>query len=162
MHRFLALSLRIHLLLLVIILTLPTLGIIIYSGLAQREAALREATRQTLKLADTVASAQEDLVAGAEQLLSTLVLLPDVRNRNQAATSAILADLLAKNPHYANIFIADTSGTLWASAVPHAQMVSHAGYRYLTECPGDRAFFFGRIRDGKNNREKGPALWLSR
>jgi len=91
MHRFLALPLRIHLLLLVVILTLPTLGIIIYSGFAQREAALREATRETVKLAYTIASEQENLVAGAEQLLSTLVLLPDIRNRNQAATSAILA-----------------------------------------------------------------------
>ena len=154
MHRFLALPLRIHLLLLVVILTLPTLGIIIYSGFAQREAALREATRETVKLAYTIASEQENLVAGAEQLLSTLVLLPDIRNRNRAATSAILADLLVKNPHYANIFIADTSGTLWASAVPHAQMVSHAGYRYLKNVLATGRFSSGEYATGKITRKR--------
>ena len=154
MNRFFSLPLRIHLLLLVILLTLPAAGVITYSGLSQRKAARHEATQQVLKLAYTIASEQKDLVTASEQLLSTLTLIPDIRNRNVAATNAILADLLAKNPHYANIFVADMSGALWSSAVPHTHAVSHAGYRYLTDAIATGRFSSGEYATGKITRKK--------
>lgn len=148
MNRFLALSLRTHLFLLVIFLTLPALGVIIYSGFVQRSTDIRDAGLQSAKLAQSVASLQDDLVNAAEQLLSTLALLPEVRSRNATATSAILTGLLQKNPHYSNILVSDTSGSLWASAVPFSRPVSHWNHHYFRDTLATGNFSSGEYATG--------------
>jgi len=55
-----------------------------------------------------------------------LALFPEVRQKNSAATSRLLADLLARYPLYTNIIIVDRSGVPWASAIPDNRKIPYA------------------------------------
>jgi PAS domain S-box-containing protein len=79
---------------------------------------MTEARRDTLKLAEMIATEQQHLVVGAEQLMTALAQLPDVRKRDTARVEPVLKKLRALNPMFSNIFIADPSGLVWATAVP--------------------------------------------
>ena len=118
MNRLFSLSIRAQLLLIVFIVALPAAGIITYSGIELRAEAIKDARRDTQKLAGNIAAEQQSMVAAAEQLVSALAQLPDVKKHHAAKVQPILKNILALNPWYSNIFIADRAGTVWASAVP--------------------------------------------
>ncbi|MDA8423826.1 MAG: PAS domain S-box protein, partial [Nitrospiraceae bacterium] len=117
MNRLFSLSIRAQLLLIVFIVALPAAGIITYSGIKLRAEAIKDARRDTQKLAGNIAAEQQNMVAAAEQLVSALAQLPDVKKHHAAKVQPILKNILALNPWYSNIFIADRAGKVWASAV---------------------------------------------
>jgi len=127
---FHSLSIRKQLLLIVLIAALPAAGIILYSGVHQREEAVKTAQEEVQKLAATIASEQRIRAASAEQLLRTLALLPEVKRHQTVRVEPLLRDLLKMHDHYSNIFIADRSGDVWASAVPSKQ-INVADRRYF-------------------------------
>jgi C4-dicarboxylate-specific signal transduction histidine kinase len=47
-----------------------------------------------------------------------LALLPEIKNHNESATNAILADILMKSPLFGNMVITDRTGDVWASGLP--------------------------------------------
>jgi len=111
-------SIRAQLLLIVFIVALPAAGIISYSGVKLRKEAINDAYRETQKLADNITAEQQNMVAAAEQLVSALAQLPDVKKHNATKVQSILKNIHKLNPWYSNIFIADRAGNVWASAVP--------------------------------------------
>ena len=118
MFRFTKPSIRSLLLLITLVVALPAGSIIVFSGIRFRQAMLDDAASETLKLADRIATGQQNLVVGAQQLMTALAQLPMVKDRDTAQVEPILRDLKQLNPMYSNIFIADREGTVWASAVP--------------------------------------------
>lgn len=102
----------------IIIVAVPAAGIMVYSGKMQRNEAVNEARRQTQRLADTIASEQKNLVNAAQQLVSALAQLPEVKTHNSARVQSILGNILKINPQYLNIFVADRNGAIWATALP--------------------------------------------
>lgn len=139
LHRLSALSLSKLLILLTLLLALPAVGLIIHFGLDQHYDALQDGMAETRKLAYNIASEQKNLIAGAQQLVAVLGQLPQVREHKAAAVSNILAGVLALNPQYANIIIADPSGTVWASALPLTKPFSIA----------DKRSFLNAVNTGK-------------
>ena len=113
-----SLSIRAQLFLITLIVALPAAGIIINSGMNLREEAIRDARRETQKLAESIAAEQQGLVIAARQLITALAQLPDVRKQNTARVQPVLKDILALHAQYSNIFMADRSGLVWATAVP--------------------------------------------
>ena len=124
-----SLSLNKLLILLTLLLALPAVGLIIHFGLDQHHDALQDGMAETRRLAYGIASEQKNLTAGAQQLVTALGQLPQVRDHKAAAVSKILASVLALNPQYANIIIADPAGTVWASALPLTKPFSIADKR---------------------------------
>jgi len=118
LQRFLTLSLRTQLLLMAFLLALPAFILIIEAGLEQKDKSIREGLEQTRKLVYNIATEQYNLSGDAEQLLTVLAQLPEVKTRNRPAANAILADILKKSPQYGNIVITDKTGSVWASALP--------------------------------------------
>jgi PAS domain S-box-containing protein len=118
MFRLTTLSIRSILLLIIFVVALPAAGIIVYSGIQFRNLLLDDARSETLKLADRIATEQQNLVAGAEQLMTALAQLPEVKGRDAARVEPILRELRKLNPMYSNIIIADLKGIVWATAVP--------------------------------------------
>jgi PAS domain S-box-containing protein len=118
MTRLFSMSIRAQLFLIAFIVALPAAGIIIYSGVNLRKEAINEARMETQKLADSIASEQQNLAAAAQQLVSALAQLPDVKRHNAVKVQSILGDILKLSSQYSNIFIANRAGTVWASAVP--------------------------------------------
>ncbi|HUJ67979.1 MAG TPA: cache domain-containing protein, partial [Syntrophorhabdales bacterium] len=114
---------------LIALLAVPSIGLIVYSGMAARREAITAAKAECLRFVDDVAGQQQAMVAGAEQLATALSLLPSIQSRNPAATAALFSELLRQNPQYANIVATDKSGLVWASAAPLPGRVSVAGRR---------------------------------
>jgi len=125
------LSIKHQLLIIVAIIAFPAICIIISSGLQQRRVAIHDAQMETQKLAETIVSEQKNLVASTRQLFIALSQLPEVTSRNQGEVQSILAEILRLSPQYSNVFIADPSGVVWASAVPLTEAVSVADRRYF-------------------------------
>ena len=75
-------SIRTHLVILLVLLALPYALVTVYSGLKERDEAIEEAKRERLRFVDAVATEQQSLAAGAEQLANALALLPEVRSRD--------------------------------------------------------------------------------
>lgn len=102
----------------VLIMALFAVGIIVYSGVSFRNEKISEALKDSAMLADSVASEHEKMVADIRQLMLALAQLPDIRNLNATGMQRILEEVLSANPKYSNIFIADRTGRVLASAVP--------------------------------------------
>ncbi|BCG45768.1 Multi-sensor hybrid histidine kinase [Citrifermentans bremense] len=118
MSRLASLSIRSLLLLITFVVALPAAVIILYSGIEFRNAMLGEAQKDTVKFAETIVNEQRNLVVAAEQLMTALAQLPEVKVRDRAKVESVLKELLKLNSMYANITIADRDGRVWASAVP--------------------------------------------
>jgi PAS domain S-box-containing protein len=125
------LSIKHQLLIIVLIIALPAIGIIISSGVQERHKAIYDAQIETQKLAETIVNEQKNLVASTLQLFIALSQLPELKTRNHVQVQAMLAEILKLSPQYSNIFIADSSGAVWASAIPLDEAVSVADRRYF-------------------------------
>lgn len=125
------LSIRHLIFIIVSIIAFPAISIIINSGLQQRRVVIRNAQEETQKLAEAIAIEQDNLVASTKQLFIALSQMPEIKVRKHIQVQAILAEILKQSPQYSNIFIADMSGVVWASAVPLKEIISVSDRRYF-------------------------------
>jgi PAS domain S-box-containing protein len=135
-------SIRAHLLFLVLISIIPALGIILYSGLKQRNHAVTEAEDQALAALHNLVAEQERTVESSRQLLKTLSKLEEVRNQEAAASEKLLKELLKENPIYTNLLIADEHGMLITSALPSTRH-SIADRKYFRDTVRTKDFSVG-------------------
>jgi len=126
-----SMSIRKHIIILIILMTVVPTGIIVYSSVKERATDIVEATSFIAGFSDQIANSQNILVAGVEQLLITLTDLPSVQRHDGAETSKLLAKIITSNPQYGNIALQDTSGLLWASAVPVSGSTSQHDRRHV-------------------------------
>jgi len=143
MTRLLSLSIRAQMLLMALIVALPAAGLIIFSGVKLRQAAITAAIQQTRKISDGLASEQQHAAASAEQLMKALTQLPEIKNHDILKTRKILADILKTNPMYLNLSVVDPKGEVWASAIT-SKAVSLSDRRYFRN-----AMATGRLSSGE-------------
>jgi signal transduction histidine kinase len=143
--RFLSFSIRTQLLLLAVLLTLPALGIIVYSGIKERAADYQNAVIESQRLADSLAVQQESLTNEARLLCALLAELPEVKNRDATRVNTLLAKIHEHSPQYINILIADANGSIWASAIPVNQQMTVADRRYFKNAQKSRRFSSGEF-----------------
>jgi hypothetical protein len=164
---FLSWPLRAHLMLMALLLSLPALAMIVYTGFEKRQDALENGILESKMLVNSVLSEQYNLTGDAEQLVSVLALVPNVRQHNAAAVDAILANILKINRQYSNIIISDVRGEIWASGLPFTGKFSIRNSAVFQKALSTRRFcsggyVFGRI-SGKANLEFGyPILDAAR
>ena len=111
MQRFYSWPIRVHLTILIALLAIPSISLIVYSGIAGRHQAISNAKADCLRFVNDAAGQQQAVVVGAEQLATALSLLPPIQSRNPAATNALLADLVRENPQYVNIYVTRQIGS---------------------------------------------------
>ena len=141
--RFSSWSIRAQLIVLAVLLTLPALGVIVYSGLKERSADYRNAVVESQRLADSLAGQQEAMTGEASLLCSLLAGLPEIKSRNVAKTQAIIDDIHKQSPQYLNILVADAEGHVWASAAPAKPTDSVADRRYFLNAKQSKKFSSG-------------------
>jgi signal transduction histidine kinase len=117
LRRLIGLPVRLQLALVALVLALPAVFVIVSSGLRSRAEAVHAAQLEMQELAGEIAFAQQATVGAAQQLLTILAQLPDVRGHDAARTRSILQDCLKLSDQYSNIFVADRDGHVWASAI---------------------------------------------
>jgi len=142
------LPIRMQLIVLAVLLTLPALGIIVFAGLRERSDDYRKAVVESQKLADHLTAEQETLVHEAKQLSAFLADLPDVAGRNAHNLQSVINSTLKRNPHFLNILIADETGTVWVSGLPFPPGLSLAERRYFKNARATKRFSSGEYMIG--------------
>ncbi|MGD0585390.1 MAG: PAS domain-containing protein, partial [Oryzomonas sp.] len=148
-NRLLSFSLRTHLLMMAFMLALPAFMLIIHTGLNQRQDAIDEGISEGRKLVYNIATEQYNLTGDAEQLLTVLAQLPEIKNHNKSATNKILADVLKNSPQYGNIGIADRFGNVWASGLPFTKSISVGDRLAFRKAVKTRQFSSGDFSIGR-------------
>lgn len=136
-------SIRTQLIVLAVVLTLPALGVIVYSGLKERSADYKNAVVESQRLADSLAGQQEALTGEAKLLCGLLAGLPEIKHRDVAKSQAILADIHKQSPQYLNILVADAQGYVWASAAPASSGDALVDRRYFQNARKSKQFSSG-------------------
>ena len=149
MRRLLSLSIRNLMIILIVIITVVPLGIILFSAYNQHRQEIRDARLLLERLADDICDNQSLQLSGAEQLLRTLSHLPAVQKRDAKAVSALLAELVNKNPQYSNLFITDKTGMRWAIAIPSDKIQAVADRRYFKNALASGHFSSGEYGVGR-------------
>lgn len=111
-------SLRNSLITLVTLAVLPALAVILHSSLENRERAIRDARADALRVAQLLAREQQLITMRAEQLLTLLAQMPQVRGMDSPGTTALLRRLKTHSSVFINIVAADGKGHVFASALP--------------------------------------------
>jgi HAMP domain-containing protein len=142
-------SLRGRLLLLVLVALIPARGLGIYTTWEMRQAARTEALRDAMRLARITSAAGERLIEGTHQILTVLAHLPEVRRRDAAACSRLLAELLKPYPYYSNLGAATADGDVFCSAVPFDGAASIADRSYFKGAVERKDFVAGEYRIGR-------------
>lgn len=112
-------SIRTQLLILVLLASLPSLAIILYSGFENKARSRHDAEQRIMQQVDTLAENHVRTMTATRQLLMTLAQLPVITDGAPPERNHLLHNLLKQNPLFLNILIADTSGNIIASAIPH-------------------------------------------
>jgi PAS domain S-box-containing protein len=150
LHKFFfSLSFRTHLILMVLLLSLPGVALISYSGVQQRKDSVNEGITETKMLVHSILTEQYNMTGDAEQLVSTLAQLADVKEHRVVPANAILSDIIRLNHQYGNIVIADPSGAIWASAIPFSSSISLRGSRAFDNAVRTRRFTSGEYGVGR-------------
>jgi PAS domain S-box-containing protein len=137
-------SIRNQIIFLILLMTLLPLGIIVFSAIDRQHHDIDKAVTLNASVANQIENDQKILLAGAEQLATTVSILPVVKQRNAEAVSSLLAELVKNNPQVTNIIIIDRTGSLWASAIPAKSALSYADRRYFKN-----AVASGRVSSGE-------------
>jgi steroid delta-isomerase-like uncharacterized protein len=142
-------NLRVRFLLLVLLAVLPALGLLIYTAADQRDQAVANARGEASNLASLAAADESRLIEGTRQLLVVLARLPEVRNGDAAACNALLADMLADFPLYANLGVIAPDGRLTCSAVPAPGPTNLSDRLYFQQAAVRRDFAVGEYQTGR-------------
>lgn len=126
-----------------------SIGLIVYAGNLLQNHKLDEATAIAASAANQIGNDQVLLLSGLEQLATTISLLPAVQNHHTSDVERLLSILAASNSKIVNIAIADTSGSVWASALPFPPGLSVADRRYFKNALASGTFSSGEYMAGR-------------
>lgn len=158
MKPLLHIPIRWQLIIIVVIVALPAAGIIIYSGVQLRDRVINDALMNTQLVVDRIASEQRILVASARQLLVSVSQLPAVKETKSTEMNLVLKGIFKLSPNFSSLYIADTTGTVWASAIPFADRISIYDRRYFKNALATGKLSSGEFQIGRISNK--PSLNL--
>jgi len=132
-------TLRIRLLLLVLLATLPALAVIIDTTIDQRRHLKADAQQSVLRFARFAVSYHGSRVAETQRLLNLMAEMPQVRELTAKDCNTLLEELLFGNLGYANFGVIRPNGDVVCSGVRPAAPVNLA----------DRAYFRTVMQTGR-------------
>ena len=109
-------GLRLRLLALVGLISLPLVALVVHVTLDDYERAEARSRRQIQRLAATVVHEEAEIVERARHLMTALAELPVVRERRHDACAVLLARLLAEYKVYATLGVTSADGQVVCSA----------------------------------------------
>ena len=108
-------SLRFRLTLLVLLGALPALGLLLLTASQQRGDAIEEGQETANRLVRLAAADQRRVFEQAQQLLATIVRLPQISSDDAEACSELMAELLAINDEFTNIGVVLPDGAVFCA-----------------------------------------------
>lgn len=110
-------SLRFRLTIVVLIGTLPALGLLLLTASQQRDNALAEGQEEAARLVRLAAGDQRRVFEQAEQLLATISRLPEVRGDDNEECSQLMRELIETNSEFDNLGAVNRDGSPFCSGV---------------------------------------------
>lgn len=143
------LTIRLKLLFLVVLASLPALGLVLYSGIAAEQQTLRKAEAEAQRITRDINLRQQHLTASTRQFLATLARLPAVRGLDGEACGPLFRELLAVNPVYSDVILTSLTGEVLASAHKVTAPVNLGQSPYFTEVIRTGDFAVGGYRKSR-------------
>lgn len=110
---------RIRLLSLILIISLPAFAIIVSSGLDQRSVAIAEAQGNALLVVQSLAAQQEQVATATKMMLIALSQMNEVKNLDATASSMLFRQMNDQYPFYSVILAVTPDGNVFASSLPY-------------------------------------------
>jgi diguanylate cyclase (GGDEF)-like protein len=136
-------SLRVRLVALVLLAALPTLGLAVYTHLAERREAAQEGREAGLRFARGLAREHEQRLGETRRLLVTLSALPEVHPPDSGACSAHFAAILREFHDLVTLGVAAADGEVVCSAMPLAQSTNVTDRPWFDRAVRTQAFATG-------------------
>jgi len=144
-----AISIRLKLLFLVALASLPALVLALYFAMEAQRQALDKAKTDGRNISRDIAMRQEQLTASTRQFLSTLSRLSSVRERNSKACIPLFRELLAANPVYGDIILSSPQGDILASARLKTPPINLSTAPYFSDVLKTKDFVVGGYRKSR-------------
>jgi len=146
-------SIRKNLTAVIFLAVLPAIGILFYSGIEYRQSNIKDAEKEVLLLAHTMAQIQKELTLSIHEVLSTLALTTEIQTLDAQACNNIFQSILDRNPNYLNISLISLNGDVLASCRP-SKGVNLADRKQFRDALSTKGFVSGEFiltRMGKND-----------
>ncbi|MBI5441088.1 MAG: PAS domain-containing protein [Deltaproteobacteria bacterium] len=146
-------SLRTRLTLLVLLSIVPSMGLILWNGLAMRRLAREDAHKEAFRLARIIRDQQAVLLQVFDHVLKVVSLVPVVERCEGPECGAFLSSLLADLPQFAALVVARADGNVACSSTPLSEPVTLADRDYFRRALATRAFSTGAYVVGRVSGE---------
>lgn len=135
---------HVRLLILVLAAVLPSLAIIVNTGIGQRREAIAASEQLALSTARQLATRQRDMIKYAHEALRGLANAPEIRHlRSTRDCSRWLARVATLGELYANLFVTDRDGKIACSTRPYRGPIDVSDRAYFRRAMERRDFAIG-------------------
>lgn len=114
---------RFRLTVLVLLAALPAFGLLLLTASQQRADAIASGREEAQRLVSLSAADQDRLIDAANQLLTTLGTLPEIRGNDQGACHDLLLSLISAYPDYTDLAVVGRDGSIFCSAISNERTV---------------------------------------
>ena len=111
----------------VLLVLVPALGIILYSGMDSRSKSMEAARERVQEVAHGIAGQKLLIIESTRVLLATIAQLEEFRNFEKERAEVLLGDLLKRYPFYSNLLLATRDGNIVAAGLVWHDRASVAG-----------------------------------
>lgn len=136
-------SLRSHLMVLVLVATLPALAIILYAGVEMQQRVLGDAKADALAIVHHEGLSLQGSVDGTRSMLAALAEIPEVRTLKAERCNPVFKAILEKNTSYDTLRAVGADGYIFASAAPMPQPIMVADRKYYRDAKESKGFVVG-------------------
>ncbi len=140
---------RLQLIILVLIATIPALGITLYSGIEQRNQARLYALDDAIRLARGISKDHDQLIQNAHQILFTLSKISEVHQQDKATCRKTFAEIMKQSKGYTALFAAKPNGDVFASSLPITHPVNFADRQWFQRLLKTCDFVIGEYLIGR-------------
>jgi serine phosphatase RsbU (regulator of sigma subunit) len=142
-------SLRLRLVTLVALISLPWLALVLYTQADERRVANAHVNDDAMRVIRIVASNQAAQIEGARQLLGAFERLTQLRGSDVDACHAFLVDMLVTSPSFINFIVVASDGKVLCSAVTMSAAVDVADRPYFVRATQTKRFAVGDYQVGR-------------
>ncbi|MEH6823631.1 MAG: EAL domain-containing protein [Motiliproteus sp.] len=142
-------SLKVRLLLLLLLLSLPSIGMLSYHAVEERELAISQSHQKALDISRQITFSQKKVIQRTRHYLEQLVTSPALQHPEDSSCSAYLASALKLNSALVNIGVPLPNGDLLCNALPLPGRINVADRRYFQHSLNMRSFAIGEFQNDR-------------
>ena len=135
-----SLGLRKQLFALLLLIFIPILALLLFTGYRQHQTMLKEIEANTNRLTRLFIEEQLDIIRQTRQLLTTLSHVPAVRDLDLAPCNAFLKNIHRDNSQYSTIVVANEQGIIDCCAIPLKQSINVNDRGWFQRIAQDKSF----------------------